>query len=226
MPARNIVKTYVTDGVYHIYNRGVEKRKIFLDEEDYIVFLALLKKYLSSKIKILDTINNKIIEKDNNKSMNLEISVFCFCLMPNHFHLLVKQADKQKSIAVFMQKICTSYSIYFNKKYDRVGKLFQGHYKAVLVREDYYLLHLSRYIHRNPFELFHSDKNMLAKYNWSSYADYLELKNTKWVNKSLILKFFDNSVYKTSYRSFVEDYEIEEIEDLSKVQKLDYEAEI
>ncbi len=226
MPSKNVIKSYVTDGVYHLYNRGVEKRKIFLDDEDYIVFLALLKKYLSSKIKILDTINNKIVEKDNNKSMNLEISVFCFCLMPNHFHLLVKQADKQKSIAVFMQKICTSYSIYFNKKYNRVGKLFQGVYKGVLVREDYYLLHLSRYIHRNPLELFHSDKSMLQKYKWSSYANYLELKNTKWVNKSEILKFFDNSVYKTSYKSFVEDYEVEEAEDLSKVQKLDYEAEI
>lgn len=226
MPAKNIIKTYTVNGVYHIYNRGVEKRKIFLDEEDYIVFLALLKKYLFPKMKVLDKIRNKIVEKDNRKSMNMEISLLCFCLMPNHFHLLMKQAHKQKSIASFMQKVCTCYSIYFNKKYNRVGKLFQGHYKAVLVREDYYLLHLSRYIHRNPLELFHSDKNMLAKYKWSSYADYLELKNTKWVNKSLILKFFDKSVYKTSYKSFVEDYEVAEVEDLSKVQKLDYEAEI
>jgi putative transposase len=115
MPARNAIKEYIPDTYYHIYNRGVEKRKIFLDEQDYGVFLSYLKNLLS----VPKTKNRSIL--DNNFSS--EVTLLSYCLMSNHFHLLIKQKDAQ-AIGRMIKALCTRYSMYFNKKYDRVGKLF------------------------------------------------------------------------------------------------------
>lgn len=103
-----------------------------------------------------------------------------------------------------MRSVITRYSMYFNKKYDRVGKLFQGHYKACLVNDDNYLLHLSRYIHQNPQENGFSSKKV-----YSSYQNYLGLIKSGWLKTEPILSFFnksDKTFYKNvnSYRSFVE----------------------
>lgn len=105
-----------------------------------------------------------------------------------------------------MRSVATRYSSYFNKKYDRVGPLFQGRYKAVLITEDNYLLHLSRYIHLNPLEY---TKDLIKAY--SSYADYLDLRKTPWVKPNIILKFFNSSIIPeikkiNSYKDFVENY--------------------
>ena len=112
----------------------------------------------------------------------------------------------------FIQALCTSYSMYFNKKYKRVGPLFQGIYKAALVMEDSYLLHLSRYIHLNPVELLTGSGHVkLETYPYSSYLYYLGKKNASWINPQPILGFFKTqrrtSLYDFfSYQSFVEDY--------------------
>ena len=105
-----------------------------------------------------------------------------------------------------MRSLATRYSMYFNKRYDRVGKLFQGHYKAVFINDDNYLLHLSRYIHLNPKEI---NSDLLNAY--SSYAEYLGKRNTTWLKPSFILDYFNNSVTKdikkfNSYNHFVENY--------------------
>lgn len=212
MPGKNIVKTYVENGYYHVYNRGVEKRTIFEDEQDYKVFLKYLKEYLSAP---LDTIKHKKYTSLQGgslqsipwrrKNYQSEIELIAYCLIPNHFHLLLKQNSKN-SMEKFMRSLATRYSMYFNKKYNRVGKLFQGHYKASLVLEDPYLLHLTRYIHLNPSEDTDDLKN-----TYSSYSEYLGLRNTTWVKPDIILAFFNQKTIAeidkiNSYSDFVEKY--------------------
>jgi len=203
------LKQYVEEGYYHIYNRGVEKRKIFLDEQDYKVFLKYLKLYLDppGKLPIRKvSIGNNTFQTVPRPLKNYydKVKLLSYCLMPNHFHLLIKQTDK-KSIELFMRSLATKYSVYFNKKYNRVGSLFQGPYKAVLASDDIYLLHLSRYIHLNP------GKDSPYRMAYSSYPEYLQKRNTSWIYTKDILSHF-KTAKKTSlkdmlsYQSFVDDY--------------------
>jgi putative transposase len=209
MPVKNIRKPYLKDGFYHLYNRGVEKRQIFLDNRDYKLFLYFLKRYLTQpKNGVQPRWKSDIYEK---------IQLIAYCLMPNHFHLMIKQYTKN-AITIFMRSLATSYVGYFNRRYERSGPLFQSNYKAVLIETEPYLLHLSRYIHRNPLDL--NDLNgvqprtgsNLVRYPYSSYAEFLGKRKTKWIYPKEILDFF-RTAQKThlkdvlSYQSFVEDYE-------------------
>lgn len=214
MPVRNSVKIYVDEGIYHIYNRGVEKRIIFLDDQDYKVFLHLLKDALSPPIDVLQLAKEVTFKgltfkgvPRQPKNFYGKIILLAYALMPNHFHLLVQQISASV-MKEFMQSIMTRYVFFFNKKYERVGALFQGRYKAALVSEEPYLIHLSRYIHRNPSELV----DVLTD-GISSYADYLHLRNASWVKPDLILSFFKKGSLVSSkhntYRAFVEDDDIE-----------------
>lgn len=212
MPRKNSIKEYVQDGIYHIYNRGVEKRIIFQDSQDYKVFLTYLNFALSpppDREDILKTFTLQGLPFKGvprlPKNFHQDIQLLAYCLMPNHFHLLIQQKNRN-SIKSFMNSIMTRYSMYFNKKYKRVGSLFQGPYKAVLVDKDVYLLHLSRYLHLNPSKL---NINLVEAY--SSYADYLKLRKTNWVNTKLILNYFNNLTIPeikkfNNYKKFVEEY--------------------
>lgn len=210
MPAKNVLKLYIENGYYHIYNRGVEKRTIFVDTQDYKIFLNYLKVYLqpqekSMKVVSIGNTSFKAVERSL-KNFHQEVALLAYCLMPNHFHLLVKQ-KAPRSIESFMRALGTKYSGYFNKKHQRVGPLFQGPYKAALIENDEYLLHLSRYIHLNPYK----DSPLASTNMYSSYPDYLEKRQTSWLNTQPILSFFQ-STKKTSlkgissYQNFVEDY--------------------
>lgn len=212
MPAKNAVKDYAPNAYYHLYNRGVEKRLIFLDDQDRNVFLSYLKTYLLPKDEktlqaTLASPTSSSKEKDttlkllrmNNFSDTLTLLVYC--LMPNHFHFLVKQTDAT-TIDSFMQSFCTRYSLYFNRKYHRIGGLFQGLYKAVRVTSDEQLLHLSRYIHRNPIALA-SQGATLQDYIYSSYPQYLGLAHADWIYPEGILAYFPKS-QKNAYHEFVE----------------------
>lgn len=212
MPSRNVIKSYVKGGVYHIYNRGVEKRTIFENDQDYSVFLKYLKEYLEppkepseySKTFTLKGSTFKGVPRMPNNYEN-KIDLLVYCLMPNHFHLLVRQKDTA-SIKDFMRSLLTRYSMYFNKRYERVGPLFQGIYKAVLIDDDNYLLHLSRYIHLNPRE---TSMDILNAY--SSYPEYLRGRHTGWIKPDLILSYFETGTAKefkkfNSYKDFVEKY--------------------
>ena len=214
MPSKNIIKVYVNNSYYHVYNRGVEKRRIYIDEQDYKVFLSYLKDYLippkkPDKINVtFQGVTFKGIPKSL-KNYNSEIELICFCLMPNHFHLLIKQTNTT-SMQKFVKSLLTRYSIYFNKKYNRVGQLFQSTYKAVLIKEDNYLLHLSRYIHLNPLE---TSSDILNTY--SSYKYFLGMNKASWIKPKFILNYFSNTnlqpfirVY-NSYQKFVEDYNLD-----------------
>lgn len=200
MPSKNALKTYVEGGYYHIYNRGVEKRRIFFDRGDYNTFLHYLSLYLTPideirKEKPLLRLN---IVKNN---LSDEVELLAYCLMPNHFHLLVKQKAID-GITRLMRQITTGYSMYFNKRYNRQGHLFQGRFKAANIDSDEHLLHLSRYIHLNP-----KDRGVsLTEFEWSSYLNYLGNKNEQWVNTGLILNYFTKGNYQGTYKQFVEEY--------------------
>lgn len=192
MPSRNIIKHYAGDAVYHIYNRGVEKRNIFIEEDDYAVFLNLLKRYLSPEPSA-DKLGRI------SRTYYGEIELMAFCLMPNHFHILVWQKNPD-GITKLMQSVCTSYTGYFNKKYKRVGSLFQGRYKASHITSDGYYQHISRYIHLNPLDI----KQGFEKYPYSSLPYYLGRQEAKWVRPQKVLSDFNDS---SDYLKFVRDYE-------------------
>lgn len=215
MPAKNRVKLYVENGYYHIYNRGVEKRIIFQDDQDYRVFLHYLNLYLSPPKLLQSNKGPSFIIQPRKRPLNNfhgEIILLTYCLMPNHFHLLLKQKPT-RSIEKFMRSLGTKYVQYFNKRNQRVGPLFQNIYKAVLIETDEQLLHLSRYIHLNPLETNRKDGPFHRKLlnSYSSYADYLGKRKTQWVRPEEILSFF-KTAQKTSlkdilsYQSFVENY--------------------
>jgi len=188
MPSRNVLKIYAGDSYYHIYNRGVEKRQIFLDNQDYSVFLNLLKRYLSNK---------PVLDKKGRQYpwLNKDLKLLAFCLMPNHFHLFIHQKESE-TMQMLLSGICTSYTVYFNKKYKRVGPLFQSRYKASMILSDEYYQHISRYIHLNP-------KDYL-KWEWSSLPYYLGMKQASWVETSEIMSNFENDIEK--YLEFLKDY--------------------
>ncbi len=204
MPARNSIKTYLPNSFYHVYNRGVEKHPIFLDDQDFAVFLSYLKDYLSPK----NTLNLQIIMnsptstyKEKDKAAKLlklnnfygKVDLIAYALMPNHFHFLIKQAEA-KNMDQFLNSLATRYTMYFNKKHHRVGTLYQGVYKAVLVETEAQLLHLSRYIHLNP-----PKKSKFP----NSLPDYLEFRHTTWLNPQPVLTYFNQSNTAASYFDFM-----------------------
>lgn len=214
MAARNSIKDYVPDSYYHIYNRGVEKRNIFLDPQDFAVFLSYLKIYLEPKDKtnlfsILSSPKSSGLEKSkalkllNLKNFYQEINIHCYALLPNHFHFLLHQTSVD-GIDRFMNALGVRYSGYFNHKYHRVGPLFQGVYKAVSVTTDEQLLHLSRYIHLNPFTWLEHHLNKRQEIHFPfSLPEYLKERKTSWIKTEQILGFFNKSNPTLSYLQFL-----------------------
>jgi putative transposase len=224
MPSRNSIKNYVEGGFYHVCNRGVERRRIFEDDNDYRAFLHLLKYYFSPPQKpsihpLTELTGFTPVRKRPVDTLHDKADLLSFCLMPNHFHLLIRQKDKY-GIESLMRRLLTTYVMYFNRRYDREGHLFQGTYKACLVENDNYLLHLSRYIHQNPT----LTKRYLNQYPYSSYPYYIEEKKSDWINTDHILSYFDNTGRRdfesdgiTTYKEFVESYDKEPEDILGKL---------
>jgi len=147
---------------YHIYNRGNDKQKIFLEENDYLFYLRKLREYK---------------EKYN-------VTILCYCLMPNHLHLILSQ-NTEVPISNFVLSLHTSYSMYFNRKYDKTGHVFQGRFRQKVIDKDEYLLQVTSYVHLNP--LTSRLVENLGDYRWSSYPDYIELREGTLCEKSLVL---------------------------------------
>lgn len=228
MPARNVLKQYIEDGVYHVYNRGVEKRDIFLDDHDYKYFLWLLKELLSERQcpAGTDPAKGPSLQRGDKPDFSHEIELLAYCLMPNHFHLLIRQ-KKIDSMSRFMRSLGTNYSMYFNRKYERVGALFQGRYKAVLAEDDNYLLHLSRYIHLNPLSqgtdpVQGPSLQRKLEEGWSSYGEYLGSRSTRWVKPEFVLDLLSQGIGTygdrfSSYKQFVEEYQADSADILGKL---------
>lgn len=217
MPSKNRIKKYIENGYYHIYNRGVEKRPIFADEQDYAVFLTYLNDYLTPKKKkelqerFFDP-NTPYKEKDKiSKLLSLknyydEITLLAYCLMPNHFHFFLKQKSKN-SINQFLHSIGTRYTMYFNKKHKRIGPLYQDIYKAASIDSEEQFIYLSKYIHKQA--LFHKIRSKgpaLRGYKQpSSYPEYLGKRKTQWIHPEEVLSYFSKTNPKLSYGAFVEE---------------------
>lgn len=210
MPAKNETKEYVAGGYYHIYNRGVEKRIIFLDEQDYAVFLSYLKTYLLPKDerKLREQLTSKDLSPKQRDQLLKQLrmnnfyesmKLIAYCLMPNHFHLFIQQTEAT-AIDQFMNSLATRYVMYFNRKYDRVGPLFQGIYKAVRVVTESQFLHLSRYIHRQALDL--QGHPLREKYP-NSYPEYVGKRATEWIRPDEIVSFFSDKYPSLSYEAFV-----------------------
>lgn len=207
---------FVTNSYYHVYNRGVEKRDIFMEENDYLRFIHDL--YEFNDTSPANPNNRRIVggtTSNNNKERDQLVEIICFCLMPNHFHLILRQL-KEDGITQFMKKLGTGYAMYFNKKYERVGSLFQGRFKSILVGSDEYLVHLSRYIHLNPvglvdqhwskqgIESWPKVKKFLQNYRYSSYLDYIQIRNFPSVtSRDFLLSYFKAP---EDYQNFVEEF--------------------
>ncbi len=204
------------DAYYHIFNRGVDKRQIFMDDEDHARFLHDMYEFNDTELappymcrnkgdKIGITIGHPTSNSKTSNSKKRIVEIVCFCLMPNHFHFILKPLV-EGGISLFMKKIGSGYAYYFNLKNKRSGALFQGRFKAKLIKTDAQMMHLARYIHvLNPGELVEPKiregilrnpaglKDFLQNYKWSSFQDYLGQKNySSLTNKNLLSGYFGN----------------------------------
>lgn len=198
---------FAPEHYYHVYNRGTDKRDIFLNESDYLRFTVLL--YICNNTEPVHI--QKFISQGRSltslfdiKRKETLVDIGAHCLMPNHFHLLIKEKS-DSGITVLMKKLCTAYSMYFNKKNERTGNLFQGRFKSELVDTDQYLKYLFAYIHLNPIKLIESQwkekgiknlnqaKKFLDNYQWSSYQIYTGRKqNDPVLNIKEFPEYFEN----------------------------------
>lgn len=194
MPYR--ITPFINEEFYHIYNRGLEKKDIFANSRDYSQFIETMFYYQiqNPKPRFSKYRRSKIFPVDHSKKI---VEIICFCLMPNHFHLLVKQL-RDGGISEFMMRFVHSYTKYRNVKYNRQGPIFNGAFKAVHIDSDEQLIHVSRYIHLNPLvSLLVKD---LKFYLWSSYRDYIDQTQNYPLAKQEILNFFKSS---EDYERFV-----------------------
>lgn len=203
---------FAPEEYFHIYNRGTDKREIFNNNSDYTRFLESLYLFNSQERVVLKMVPKK--ERFTYERGETIVDIGAYCLMPNHFHLLVR-SKQEKGVSLFMEKIQTSYSMYFNKKYNRNGSLFQGPFKAQHVSRDEYLKYLFSYIHLNPVKIIDPDwkdvgikdvlatKNFLKKYMFSSYQDYFFNNRTEAsiLNKEAFPEYFRNN---NDFNDFIE----------------------
>ena len=195
------------DEYYHVFNRAVNKQVIFHDTGDYFRFLFLIL-YLQSSVvfqqlgrKVKEFIQSRALDSGEEDEIikKRRVEVVAFCIMPNHFHLIVKESD-EGGIAAYMQRVLTSYSKYYNTKYEKSGHVFQGPYQVVHIADDPQLLHLSAYIHRNCREIPKWFKKE-GQYPWSSYQDFI--RESSWSGllvPDIILGQFKS---KEKYHNFV-----------------------
>ena len=176
---------------YHIYNRGTDKREIFMDKSDYLRFIRNMEIFSETESLSRDLVAEK------GERLKKQVKFICYCLNPNHYHFLLKQSEN-KGIEKFMHRLGVGYSTYFNKKYNRSGVLFQGPYKAIHIKENSYFIWLSAYINGNSeiHKIFKAEN-----YQWSSYMEYLERRNSNICNKNNILDQFKNI---NEYKDFVD----------------------
>jgi len=191
---------FTVNEFYHLYNRGNSKQKIFHNKEDYFHFMSLMYVCNSKNNFRALSLGKKETHYDFDRGKNI-VSIGAYCLMPNHFHILITEKE-EGDISKFMQKLSTAYSMYYNKKYERNGGLFEGKFKSQHANTDRYLKYLFSYIHLNPIKLIDKEwrekgiKNIplainhLQNYKYSSYSDYLSKQSTQ--NLVLNVKDFPN----------------------------------
>lgn len=192
---------FANNQFYHVFNRGVEKRITFIDRRDYNRFIDSLNYYRARDQHTRFSFRGRITFLDKDISSGpLLAEVVSYCLMPNHFHLLLKQVT-DSGITTYLSKLSNSYTKYFNTRHKRVGPLFQGSFKAVRIESDEQLIHVCRCIHLNPLIDFLVKD--LRSYVYSSYLEYLRIREG-FCHKNYIMGGFSSP---EAYEQFVLDQE-------------------
>ncbi len=220
----------VTGEIYHIYNRGVEKRLIFSADQDRHRFIDNLIVFNNSSPYENWSRNFKKGEKEVRLPSDREqlVEIMAFALMPNHYHLMLRGIT-ENGVTEFMRKLGTGYTNYFNTKYQRVGPLFQGKFKAVLIKSEQHFLYLPYYIHLNPLDLLDKKwrekgvKNInkiekyLESYKWSSHLNYAGKENFPEVlDKEFLSQVFENPYqYRKDVLNWINDKNLEEIANIA-----------
>lgn len=186
--------------LYHVLNRGVEKRDIVLNDKDRVRFIHDL--YVFNDANAAP--NYILPGRHEYYSRDTLVHIHAFCLMPNHYHLLLSPT-KENGVSLFMQKLNMGYAKYFNEKYERSGALWQGKYKKILLKQEAHFLYIPYYIHLNPLDLKYPQwrtggvrdvakaLSYLEGYRWSSHLDYLGKKNfPSIIEKTLLQKILES----------------------------------
>lgn len=220
---------FENDHIYHIFNRGVEKRDVFLNNKDYFRFIHDMFEFNDQSPAL--NLGYNLLKSDFNRPRKLLVEILCFCLMPNHYHFMLRQ-KVDGGITEFMRKIGTGYTNYFNLKNKRVGVLFQGKFKAVHIEKEAHLLYLPHYIHLNPLDLAFPEwreqkiksvskaLQFLKTYQWSSYLDYINIKNFPSITQRDFLTAIYRSPtsimnYEKDIKEWLEDFDFESVRDIS-----------
>ena len=209
MPSIYCQRIFIQNCYYHIYNRGAHQQLLFNDHKDYQVFTDILMYYLKHPLGIAPSTKKRIDSKKNKEPFFVKDppahALLAYCLMPNHFHLMLKQLSDTITISDLMRRLCVGYAMYYNDRYHHSGTIFQGKYKNILVEDEYQWIYLSKYIHRNPAHLQRTDlcKN-ISDYPYSSYFEYLGKRLSPWIDTRTILSRYKKNPLK-KYQDFVED---------------------
>lgn len=224
--------------IYHILNRGVDKRKIFLDNQDYFRFIHDLFEFndqnlANTTFRTFYKVKNKVAErrtfdftKGKRKPRKLLVNIHAFCLMPNHYHLLLSPRT-ESGIPKFMQKLNMGYSRYFNERYKRRGTLFEGRYKSIFIESEPHFIYIPYYIHLNPLDLkfpewremklkdYKQARKFLQGYRWSSHLDYIDKKNFPSVTqRGFLLEVFGGTKkYEQGIEQWLKELELQSIKD-------------
>lgn len=206
MPGREI--SFINNGIYHVFNKTIDNKKIFSDQSHCYLFLRLIRYYRSSlprlsysAFKNLKSDLQLAFEKDLDNSDFHQVEIYAYCLMPNHFHLLLKQKSTQ-GVSRLMSDITNSFTRYFNLKNERKGPLFLHKFSAKPIMTEEQFMHVSRYIHLNPYSSgIVNDHDALINYHWSSFQFYITKRDSNIINTDYLLKFFAHT--KSRHAEFV-----------------------
>lgn len=195
MPYRRM--PLVNGEVYHVFNRSVANQPIFLQTRNYQRALEVIEFYIYSRPPLSFSHYRRLAVEQRSKFLERmqkfvpkHIEILAYCLMPNHFHFLIRQGQ-ENGVANFLRNFQNSYAKYFNTKTERSGALFQSMFKAVRIESDEQLIHVARYIHLNPSTSYIiKGVQELESYPWNSFAEYLSKQPSKIIDKGKVLGFF------------------------------------
>lgn len=219
--------------IYHVLSRGVDKRRIFLCDRDYFRFIHNLFEFNNQErtgtssdygFKKLDDIASRLIRARDRKPRKLLVDIHAFCLMPNHYHLMLRPRIED-GIPRFMKKINIGYAKYFNIKNERKGALFESRYRSILIENESHFMYLPHYIHLNPLDMYMPEWRegklrsavgaikFLENYRWSSFPDYIGQKNFPSVtNRDFLLEVFGNvDKYRSEIQEFLKDLSLQSL---------------
>lgn len=216
---------FTNNQIYHVFNRGIDKKPTFTDKRELDRSILAMDFYRFAKLPVklsrFITLTEKAqvqLLKQLKSAGEALVDIISYCLMPNHFHLLIKQTTDH-GISTFISNFTNSYTRYFNTKHERIGPLFEGMFKAVRIESDEQFVHVSRYIHLNPVSSFLITPEELENYQWSSYPEFMGKVGRNIANTKPVLSYFSSRKNKEEYKKFVMD-QVNYARELEKIKHL------